>query len=308
MAKCIVFGGGGFIGSHLVDELVRSGHEVTCFDRPTDNRPTYESQGVNRLFGDFMNDADVGNALDGQEYVFHLVSTTTPATAEEDPDFDVETNVLASIRLLQQCVNKGTKRVIFASTGGAIYGDQDKASLAETDITMPVSPYAIGKLTIENYLRFFKKKHKLDYAVFRISNPYGTRQNPVRKQGVIPIFLRNIAEGKPITVIGDGSMVRDYIYVEDVVSMVCSTLERDCQYDTYNIGSGKGESIASIIGLIEQVTGRNVQKDHKEKPATFVDHVTLNTTRFKSEFGIVPQTTLEDGIRKTWEEIVRQNG
>lgn len=307
MAKCIVFGGNGFIGSHLVDVLVAEGHSVTSFDRPSDHPPTYTSQNVVRIFGDFMNQADVESALQGQEIVFHLVSTTTPATAEEDPVFDVKTNISASVELFQKCVEQGVQKVYFASTGGAIYGDQEKQTFSESDPTLPVSPYAIGKLTIENYLRYFKKKHNLDYTVFRISNPYGTRQNPVNKQGVIPIFLRNIALGKPITIIGDGSMVRDYVFVEDVVKMMAHTIGKSSQHVLYNIGSGKGETVAELVRLVEQITERQIEKLAVEQPKTFVHHVTLDTRRYVQEFGLDAQTGLEDGIRKTWEEIKLQS-
>lgn len=306
MAKCIIFGGNGFIGSHLIDVLSQAGHEVTCFDRPTQHSPTYRSAAVRIVHGDFMNEADVEAALIGQELVYHLVSTTTPATAEDDPVFDVKTNISSSVELFQKCVDAGIQKIFFASTGGAIYGDQNKKTFSEDDPTYPVSPYAIGKLTIENYLRFFKKKHGLDYTVFRISNPYGTRQNPVRKQGVIPIFLRNISKDEPITIIGDGSMIRDYVYVEDVVRMMVSVIGKQCHYDTYNIGSGQGESVAELIKLIESVTGKEIQKEYVEQPKTYIDHVTLETDRFRNEFGIQPQVTLEAGIRMTWEEIKSQ--
>lgn len=306
MANCLVLGGNGFIGSHLIDQLVSLGHEVTCFDRPTENKPTYTSTGVRVQFGDFMNDADIEAAVKGQDFVFHLISTTTPATAEDDPGFDVKTNVSASIDLFNACAEAGVKRLLFASTGGAIYGDQDKKTFSETDQTLPISPYAIGKLTIENYLRYFKQKKGLDYTVFRISNPYGTRQNPVRKQGVIPIFLRKIALGEPITIIGDGSMVRDYIFVGDVVSMIAATLEKPRNHDTYNIGSGTGETLRELVELVRGITGIDFKIEHVDKPVTYVDHVTLNTDRYQNEFGLTVQTTLEEGIRKTWREIQGQ--
>ena len=202
MANCLVVGANGFLGSHLVDVLSARGHHVTAFDRFSGEQ-RYTATGVRRLVGDFMNRADLRGALEGQQHVFHFLSTTSPATSEGDPTLDVRTNVAGSIALFELAVDAGVERIAFASTGGAIYGDQTSALITEQALAMPISPYAIGKLTIEGYLRYFERKHGLQSVSFRISNPYGPRQHPHTKQGVIPIFLQRIAEGLPVTVLGD---------------------------------------------------------------------------------------------------------
>jgi len=304
MVKSIVFGGNGFVGSHLVDALVRAGHKVTCFDRFSDKIIRYEEQEVTQIIGDFMDQEIVGEALKGQDYVFHFISTTNPATAEDNPQFDVKTNIASSIGLFEECLRQDIQKVFFASTGGAIYGDQEKEIFNEQDQTLPFSPYAIGKLTIENYLRYFNKKFDLDYVILRISNPYGTRQQANRKQGVIPIFLRQVQEGKSITVYGDGMMVRDYIYVSDLVDMVVAVTEQEAKERIYNIGSGTGYSVNDIITCIEKVTGRGIVINQEPIPKTFVQHVTLDTVRYSDEFKIKPNISLEEGIRLTWEEMV----
>lgn len=306
MAKCIVFGGNGFIGSHLVDQLVSEGHEVTCFDRFSDDHTQYESPGVNKFAGDIMNQYDIDKALQDQEYVFHFVSTTTPATAENDPTLDIKTNIIASVELFEKCVKHKIKRVFFASTGGAIYGEQQEGQVKETDPTWPFSPYAIGKLTIENYLRYFYKKFQLDYTVVRISNPYGTRQGLNKKQGVIPIFLRNLVEDLPLVVYGDGEMVRDYIYVKDAVRMISAIMQKPAKYHIYNIGAGEGHTINDLIARIEAVTGHKPKVTSTEAPSTFVKKVVLDTNRFVNEFNLSPSTSLDEGIQETWKEIVQQ--
>jgi UDP-glucose 4-epimerase len=304
VADVLVVGGNGFIGSHVVDALARRGHQVSAFDRFGRSRTQFTAAGVRVLAGDFLNADDVRRAVAGQDRVVHMLSTTDPASAENDPTVDVRTNLLSSIDLLAACADAGVGRVVFASTGGAIYGDQQKTVFSEEDPTLPVSPYAIGKLAIEHYLRYFRRKRGLASSVVRISNPYGPRQNPDKRQGVIPIFLRRLADGQPVTVFGDGSMVRDYVYVADVAEMVADITVGDPQHDVYNLGSGRGHSLDEIIRSIEQVTGREVVREHQPAPATFVDHVTLATERFEGEFPTRPTTTLAEGIRRTWEDII----
>src|SRR5437868_271752 len=243
MSRCLVLGANGFIGSHLVDSLAKQGYQIRAFDRFGDRPINFSAHDkIENFTGDFLNRADLATALKDVDFVFHLVSTTTPATAENDPLVDVDTNVRGSIQFLEECVAHKVKKVFFASTGGAIYGDveTDKA-IDETTNPQPVSPYAIGKLTIENYLRYFNRKYGIETLTFRISNPYGERHSPVNRQGVIPIFLHQIAEDQAITILGDGTMVRDYLYVGDVAELIAQTFEKAKQ-PLYNFGSGQGVS------------------------------------------------------------------
>jgi UDP-glucose 4-epimerase len=300
-----VIGGNGFIGSHVVDSLVRSGHAVTVFDRHRQGPSRFSGMGVTVRHGDFLNIGDVRQALAGQEVVLHLLSTTDPATAEGDPTMDIRTNIASSVQLFSACVDAGVSRVYFASSGGAIYGDQDQQVFGEDDVTLPVSPYAIGKQAIEGYLRYFRRTHGLQSTTFRISNPYGTRQNPLKRQGVIPIFLRHVGEGSPLTVLGDGSMIRDYLYVGDLAEMITEVVTKGARQELYNLGSGVGTSISELVTTIEKVTGRAVAVQHVPRPPTFVDHVVLSVRRFEEEFETRATTPLVDGIRRTWEEMTR---
>lgn len=300
MANCLVVGANGFIASYLVDELLAQGHSVTAFDRFSRGQRIWQRAGAREVTGDFMNRADIAAAMHGQDFVFHFLSTTTPATSEEDPTLDIRTNVAQTVEMLELASEAGIQKFYFASTGGAIYGDQGHAVYRETDGLFPISPYAIGKLTIENYLRYFKAKRGLEYVVLRISNPYGPRQSPSRKQGLIPIVLRQLEDGKPVTQFGDGSMVRDYLYVEDVASMIASTVGMETRHDTYNIGSGQGHSVTQVLNVIRNVTGCEFEIQLKAVPSTYITNVVLSTDRFNEEFGYVKMTSLEEGIRRTW--------
>lgn len=307
MARCLVIGANGFLGSHLVDALVQKGHTVRAFDRFSRGVKFDENPRAEVVVGDFLNRHDIKEALRDIEYVFHFISTTTPITAEDDPLIDVDTNIRMSIELFDECARTGVKKVIFASTGGSIYGGDSKTPLSEEINPHPTSPYAIGKLTIEHYLRYYRVKHGLQSVALRISNPYGERQPLHRKQGVIPIFLEKVANGQPLTILGDGSMVRDYIYVKDVAAMVSEVFERPMKQEVYNLGSGQGVSVNELVAHIEKLTEKTIATEHKPAPPTFVQSVVLDTSRFAEEFGIKPNTTLEHGIGATWEYIKKHH-
>lgn len=304
MARCLVVGGNGFLGSYMVDELARLGHEVTVFDRFSTGVATYASEGVRAITGDFLAPPDVAAALEGQELLFHFLSTTTPATAEQDPQLDVRENVTASVELFSLAAAAGVAKVYFASSGGAMYGDVSTDAIGEDAVPAPVSPYAIGKLAIEGYLRYFRRTHGLESVSYRISNPYGPRQHAHKKQGVIPIFLQRIADGQPIGVYGDGSSVRDYIYVEDAARMIAETVGRDCAHEIYNIGSGVGTPLFEVVDLAREVSGREPVVERSPQPSTFVNRVVLDVGRYTSEFGSPPLVSLREGISRTWTDTV----
>jgi UDP-glucose 4-epimerase len=306
VVNCLVVGGNGFLGSYVVDALVNAGHQVSVFDRFSTETPVYNADGVRRIVGDFMNRAQVRDALVGQHSVFHFLSTTTPASAENEPTLDIRTNVSASVDFLQLAVDAGASRIYFASTGGAIYGDHDLERITEEVIPAPVSPYAIGKQSIEGYLRYFGVKYGLSSTSFRISNPYGARQRVTRKQGVIPIFLHRIAEGLSIDVYGDGSAVRDYIYASDVARMIVATVEQPILHPVYNIGSGEGTALADLVELAREITGRDVIVRRTEVPRTFVSRAVLDISRYAAEFGRPELVSLRRGIELTWQHTLEQ--
>lgn len=305
MARYVVIGGNGFIGSHIVDELAKRGESVGAFDRFGGGRKAFDAD-VESIVGDFLNSADLRGAITNADVVVHCLSTTTPATADSEPILDITTNVAQSVRLFEICAEAGVTRVVYMSSGGTIYGNQAKRTFSENDLPMPTSPYAIGKLAIEGYLRYFLTKFGLDHLVLRISNPYGPRQHPQQRQGVVPIMLRRIASGEPVTVYGDGSMIRDYIYVGDVGRGIARMIGGPTRHRLYNVGSGVGISVNDVLRTIETVVGHSVKVIHQPTPSTFVDHVTLDVQRLHEEFGKFDEVSLEDGIRATWEEIARE--
>ena len=291
------------MGSHLVDMLVEAGHEVAVFDRFSTTSTRYVSTSVTAIVGDFVDNVQVSHALHGQEFVFHFLSFTTPVTAEGDPSLDIETNLTLTVSMLRSAALQGVRKIFFASTGGAIYGPQQQESFTENDRTLPVSPYAIVKLSIENYLRYFKATFGLDYMVFRISNPYGARQKAATPQGLIPVALHRLQAGLPIVRFGDGSMVRDYVHANDVTKMISIALAGGGSFDTYNVGRGEGHTVDQVLQMIKNVTQLNFDVTVTEMPVTFVQRSVLNMDRFRSDFGRFDYVPLEDGIARTWDEM-----
>jgi UDP-glucose 4-epimerase len=295
MSKCIVFGGEGFVGAHLVNKLQGEGHEVTVFSR---SENILFDGAIKRIQGDFMNRSEVDEAVRGQEYVFHFITSTNPAVSDADPFVDIEANVMPTIHLLESCVRHEVKRVVFPSSGGAIYGEAQKDLISEDDATYPISPYAIGKQTIEGYLRYFNHKYQLDYLALRISNIYGVGQHTSgRRHGVMSVFLDNIMNDQPIKIFGDGTMVRDYIYIEDLISIVVKISFKQTKHNIYNIGSGVGISVNSIIDQIENNLHLDVKKSYHDPPSTYIDKIVLNCSRSTEEFGEYSRTSIDDGLK-----------
>lgn len=309
--KVLVLGANGFIGSYVVDALSNKGFYIRAFGHyGSDNSIKFHlSKNIELFQGDFLNQTDIKVALTGVDTVIHLISTTTPATAESDPLIDIDTNIAGSVKLFQQVVSSGhIKQIIYMSSGGTIYGDNyDKVPKKETANTWPVSPYGIGKLAIENYLHYFNKKYNQNYVVFRLANPYGTRQNLMRKQGVIPIFMDKILRNEDILVLGDGSAVRDYVFVNDVAKIVANVIGKNLKHSVYNIGSGRGHSVNEIIKEIEEAVHKKAIIKHTSAPSTFVGYSVLDTHRLSYELPDIQYTTLRDGICELSEEY-RKSG
>ena len=298
--RVLVLGGNGFIGSHVVDQLVADGNDVTVFDRFGVAQPRFTASGVRMIDGDFLNAEDVTNAVDGIGTVVHLVSTTNPLTAEADPLLDINTNLMGSVALFEACAaSSSVQRIVFASSGGTVYGN-GSGILSEDSLTQPISPYGICKLATENYLRFFAATTKLTSVSLRIANPYGDRQPLGRNQGVIPIFIERLLKGMPLTVFGDGTMVRDYLYVTDVAVAISRAVScAEPHASVYNIGSGVGHSVNDIVCAIEKALGRTAQIEHREQPRSFAQSVVLDTRRFTDEFGWRPTVSLDEGVAMT---------
>lgn len=305
MTTCLILGGNGFLGSHLVERLVEKGYDVTVFDSSQTGMANLETiKGkIEIIEGDFLNHADVLQALKGVDYVFHYVSTTVPATASKDPIYDVQTNVIGTVRLLQLAVDSKVKKVIFPSSGGTVYGEPTSLPVHETHPLNPMDPYGISKLAIEKYLNYFNRAYGLDYLILRYSNPYGERQSPHGRQGVIPVFLNRIKMGERPVIYGDGSIERDYLYVGDVAEATIAALEKETAHRIFNVGSGAGTSLNQLIELMSGVIGKKIEPVYAKDTAIRVQKIVLDVSRIRDEVGWKPSTSLQQGIERTWRWI-----
>ena len=300
--RTLILGGNGFIGSHLVDEVSRHGHHVRVFDRhPERYREPLDS--VEYIFGDFGNRAQVSAALDGIDVVYHLVGATLPQSSNENPGLDVETNVIRTIALLEECVANGVGRVLYVSSGGTIYGVPRKLPAHEDSPTSPISSYGITRLCVEKYFELFWHLHGLDYVVVRPSNAFGPRQNPRGAQGVVSVFLAGAVEGRSLTIWGDGTIVRDYIYVRDLVQGIYAASVTSAEHRVFNLGSGVGVSLDDVVELIAQRVGRSVQVKYAPKRMADVPAIYLDVRRAGEHLGWRPKTSLENGIALTLDSL-----
>jgi len=305
MTKCVIFGGNGFIGSHLAEELVARGYEVSIFDslkNGTKNLDRIDGK-VTLIKGDFLNNNDISSALEGAEFLFHYISTTTPASAIKDPLFDITSNLAGSVNVFQKAIESDVKKIFFPSSGGTIYGETFGKSVNEDAPLHPTNPYAISKLAIEKYLDFFYQTYGMDYCILRYSNPYGERQNPLGNQGVIPIFLNKIKNGESPVIYGDGSSVRDYIYIDDAIKATLAVMHSNSKFKIFNIGSGTGTSLNELIACMSSVTKTNLTPVYHESTGVYLSRIVLDISRVTRETGWLPATSLQEGISKTWNWI-----
>ncbi len=297
----LVLGGTGFIGSHLVDCLLGNGHRVRVFSRsPERYRPPLA--GVDYRHAGFGDIPALAEAVSGVEVVYHLVSTTVPATANRDPVFDIESNLVATVRFLDILGDSGVKKIVYLSSGGTVYGIPDLVPIPETHRLAPICSYGIVKVAIENYLRGFHRAHALDAVIVRPSNPYGPRQGHFGVQGVIGTFLARIARGEELEVWGDGSLVRDFLYISDLAELCVRVGESDVS-GVYNGGSGRGHSIADIIAIMEKVIGRDLSVTYRSGRGFDVPEVVLDIAAAHRDLNWRPRIGLEQGIRRTWEAL-----
>ncbi|MBS1517434.1 MAG: NAD-dependent epimerase/dehydratase family protein [Bacteroidetes bacterium] len=306
--RCIIYGGGGFIGSHLCDRLIELGYEVTVFDKLNFSRKNLDhlSDRIKIIEGDFNNEVDLLNSLKGVDYVYHLVSSTLPASSNENPEYDAETNLISSLKLFRECVNLKIKKIIFLSSGGTVYGMPEEMPVSENFYSSPLCSYGIIKRTIEEYLYLFNYLYGQRYFVFRLSNPYGERQNPNASQGAVAVFLNKVINNEKIEIWGDGEVVRDYIYIKDAVKVLADSLHQESVEKVFNLSTGHGYSLNEILELIKKISGREIKVEYQNARKLDVPVNILDNKKVSATFGWKPETSLEKGMKRTYEYLIQQ--
>lgn len=298
--NCLVLGGNGFIGSHLVDLLLREGHGVRVYDRADDRFRSRLAQ-VEYIYGELGNQGLIRAALTDVDVVFHLISTTIPGTSNADPAFDVQSNVVDTIRVLEECVAAKIKRFVFVSSGGTIYGIPRTVPIPESHPLNPTCSYGVAKLAIEKYLALFEYLYGLEYVILRPSNAYGERQNPFGQQGVVGVFLGKIVRQEPIVIWGDGSVTRDFVYAGDLATALYQAANYNSLGERiFNVGSGSGVSINEVLKALSAITGRDLDVRYTEARRFDVPVNVLDTSLAKEHLGWAPATDLAGGLACTW--------
>jgi UDP-glucose 4-epimerase len=291
--------------------LIMQGHRVRVLDRPEAgfSMPDWDTSAVERIAGSFMMADDVLRAVEGCEIVFHLASTTLPHTSNQDPAGDLDANVGGALKLFEVAHRAGVRRVVFASSGGTVYGTPVTIPIHEGHPTEPLCAYGISKLAIEKYLALYRTLRGLDYIVLRVANPFGPGQSPQRGQGAIGVFLHRALQGQAVDIWGDGSVVRDFLYIDDVCDAFIKAGSYAGDYRVFNVGSGHGYSLNEILDSIEDVLGQTVERRYLPGRNFDVPSNVLCIERARHELGWQPAVGLAEGLRRVvrWQAQVLGN-
>lgn len=306
MTRILVVGGSGFIGSSLIEKLVKLGMPVRALDREGVVSPLSRNiySKVEWVTGDFTDRAVVERTVAGCDIVFHLASTTLPKSSNDDPEYDVQSNLAGTIRLLSAAAQHRVSKIIFPSSGGTVYGVPMALPVAEDHPNQPLSSYGITKLAIEKYLELFRQQHGLDYVVLRIANPYGPYHNPQRAQGAVGVFLTRAIQGKPIEIWGDGSGIRDYVYVSDVIDAMIASMDYQSGERVFNVGSGEGRSLNDVVEAIRRVTDLDVRIQYSPKRSVDLSANVLDIARMKLAMNWIPKVAFDEGIGLTYRSLL----
>ncbi|EGK10688.1 UDP-glucose 4-epimerase [Desmospora sp. 8437] len=296
--KVLVTGGAGFIGSHIVDQLLEKGHQAVVVDNLSTGEEEYlrpdlpfyrmdiQDEGIDRVIGEEQPDA-----------VIHQAAQSQVTRSIEDPLGDARTNILGTIRLLESCRRHGVAKIIYASSA-AIYGNPQYLPIDEQHPLSPLSPYGISKGTPEEYIRAYHSLHGLSFTIFRYANVYGIRQVPHGEGAVISIFIDRLLRDLPLTIHGDGEQTRDYIYVEDVARANVAALARG-DGETLNLGTGVNTSLNDLVKTMEKISGRKLEVNYGPNRPGDIKYSYFNIDRVKSVLNWDPITDLETGLTRT---------
>ena len=294
MANFLLIGGNGFIGSHILDVLLKNNHSVKVFDKNSEKyRPPIEN--IEYFLSDFNDKLALSEALTDVDCVIHALSTSIPSTSNKFPIQDIEGNLINTLNLLEIMVEKRINNIVFLSSGGTVYGVPEFLPVSELHQTNPICSYGIVKLSIEKYLHLYSNMYEINPTILRISNPFGPRQSHLGNQGFISTLLNNHLKGQYTKIFGDGSVIRDYIYISDVAN-VCYNATLSNKSGIFNVGSNSGYSLNDIIRISEDIIGEKILVKYIEKRSFDIPEIVLDTSKINLALNWQPTISIQDGI------------
>jgi UDP-glucose 4-epimerase len=310
--KVLVTGGAGFIGSHVADALVARGYDVHVMDDLSGGRRENLPDATTFHELDIRSD-EAAELMRNERFdaLLHLAAQMDVRKSVADPRFDADVNVIGALNLLEAGRESGLKKVVFASTGGAIYGEPDPAvndggPQPEHHPQRPLSPYGITKLALEKYLYFYEQTHGIPYVALRFGNVYGPRQNPHGEAGVVAIFAERLLDGQQPVIYGHGEQTRDYVYVGDVVRAILAGLDHEGS-EIVNVGTGRETSVNRLFHVINDLTGGHADEQHAEAKPGEQQRSVLDVSHADEVFGWQPQVELETGLSRTVDWFRKRN-
>jgi len=299
--KILVTGGAGFIGSQVADAFIADGHDVYIIDNLSTGNEKNINPKANFLKYD-IGSPELLKIFEKEKFdaVNHHAAQIDVRKSVSDPIYDATINILGTINLLQSCIKIGVKKFMFASTGGAIYGEQEYFPADENHPTKPVSPYGITKLTIEKYLFFYKNEYGLNYTILRYANVYGPRQNPLGEAGVVSIFINRLLKNENPVINGHGKQTRDYVFVEDVVKANALNLH-DNSSDIYNVGTGIETSVNEIFSKLNEISSGIAEEKHGPAAKGEQLRSVITSDKLYEKFGWKPSVKIDEGLKITYD-------
>lgn len=298
--KILVTGGAGFIASHITDAFVNEGHQVVVLDDLSSGFEKNVNPKAKFVKGNICDKELVEKLFSGEKFdvINHHAAQMDVRRSVKDPAFDANTNIIGTINLLQNAIKFKVRKFMFASTGGAVYGEQSYFPADENHPQQPRSPYGISKLAVEKYLHFYNAEYGLNYTILRYANIYGPRQNPFGEAGVVAIFSTKLLKNEQPIINGSGEQTRDYVFVGDVVKANLLTLN-DTENDVYNVGTGIETNVNQLFHKLNFIIGANKEEKHgPAAPGEQMRSVITSEKLFK-KFGWKPSTNLDEGLKLT---------
>ncbi|AGW91655.1 hypothetical protein N234_16620 [Ralstonia pickettii DTP0602] len=308
MSKVLLIGGGGFIGSRLALRCLSAGFSVRVADVHVPVAEQRAAGDIEYVAGDFSETSDLDRMLDGVDVVVHLVHKAMLLGLDSSVLPEIQRNVVPAVKLFDRCLDYPHTRLVFVSSGGTVYGDPDERwPLAEDAALRPISVYGTSKSMIEKVLGLYVAQRGLRGIVVRPGNAYGPGQLPFKGQGLIPTVMASALQGKPVTIYGDGTAIRDYVHVDDIARGIVAAIQAGTNGEAYNIGTGRGVSINGLINdhirPVLATQGLDIDLRYVESRGVDVRYNILNTTKLTRDCGFTAQTRLEEGIAETWDWI-----